>query len=78
VPTKFGVADELVLCKIEPRWIVTFTHWRQVVSTGMSASFVVPVGPDFQDVIQLPLVDDAEAVQHLVLECLNNSFDERL
>ena len=27
----------------------------------MSASFVVPVGPDFQDVIQVPLVDNAKA-----------------
>jgi hypothetical protein len=78
VPTKFGVADELVLCKIEPGWIVTFSHWRQVIPTGMSASFVVPVSPDFQDVIQVLLVDDAKAVQHLVLECLDDAFDERL
>ncbi len=44
----------------------------------MSASFVVPVGPDFQDVIQVLLVDGAKAVQHLVLEGLNDTFDERL
>ncbi len=44
----------------------------------MSASFVVPVGPDFQDVIQMLLVDDAKAVQHLMLECLYDAFDERL
>lgn len=26
----------------------------------------------------MPLIDDAMAVQHLVLECLNDAFDERL
>jgi len=41
----------------------------------MSASFVVPVGPNFQDVIQVSLVGDAKAVQHLVLDCLNDAFD---
>jgi hypothetical protein len=44
----------------------------------MSASFIVPVSPDFQDVIQVLLVDDAKAVQNLVLEGLNDAFDERL
>jgi hypothetical protein len=44
----------------------------------MSASLVAPVGPDSQDVIQVALVDDAKAVQNLVLEGLNDAFDERL
>lgn len=44
----------------------------------MAASFVVPVGSDFQDVIQVLLVDDTEAVQDLVLKRLNDAFDERL
>ena len=52
------------------------SNWRQVVPTGMSASFVVPVGPDFQDVIQVLLADDAKSVQYLVLERLNDPFDE--
>jgi hypothetical protein len=41
----------------------------------MSASLVVPVGSDLQDMIQVPLVDDAKAVQHLVLEFLNDALD---
>jgi hypothetical protein len=44
----------------------------------MTAALVLPVGSDFQDVIQVLLVDDTEAIQNLVLEGLDDAFDEGL
>jgi hypothetical protein len=62
MPAEFGVAGELVLLQIESRWIVTFAYRRQVISAAVATTMVIPVGPDPQDVIEVLLVDHAEAI----------------
>ena len=75
---EFFDADQLVLGQIDRRCRDAFTDRWQMIASRMAASFVVPVGPNSQDVIQVLLADDAKAVQDLVLERLNDAFDERL
>jgi hypothetical protein len=38
----------------------------------------VPVGPDFQNVIQMPFVDHAKPFLDFALKWLDNALDERL
>jgi hypothetical protein len=49
-----------------------------MIPAGMSAPAVVPIGADFQGVVEVPFANHAEAVQDLVLERLNDPLDKRL
>lgn len=78
MPTQVGLADEDTLGQVNSRRLVVVTDGRQVISAGVAAPVVVPVGTDSQDVIEVPLADDTTAVQDFVLERLDDSLDERL
>jgi len=64
--------------QINRRRRVTNANWWQMIPARMSSSKIVPVLPDFQDVVQLLLAYHAERVERLVLERLDDAFDERL
>lgn len=78
MPAEFGVADELLLAQISRRWLLVVTDRREMIPPGVYASVVVPIGADSQDVIEVAFADDAESVQDLVLECLNDPLHKRL
>ena len=52
--------------------------WWQVVARRMSAAKVVPVLTDAKRVVQFSIIDDAERLENLVLQCLDHSFDVSL
>jgi len=78
MPTKFGVADDFVFGQIDSRRLSLIAHRRQVIAPGMTASEVIPILRNPQNVVQVLLADHAKSVEHLVLQCLNHPLDERL
>lgn len=78
MPTKFAVADNLVLRQIDRRRILAALNGGQVVAARVTSAFVVPALPNGQDVVQLAFTHDAERVQNLVHESLDNTLDEGL
>jgi hypothetical protein len=78
VPAELGVADKSTPGQVNDRRLIVVSDWRAMIPAGMSASLIVPIGTDSQDVVEVPLADHAESVQDLVLECLNDPLDKGL
>ncbi len=78
VPAEFGVADKSTLAQINGPRLIVVSDWRAMIPSGVSASAVVPIGADSQDVIEVPFADHAESNQDLVLERLDDPLDKRL
>jgi hypothetical protein len=78
VPAELGVADKRTVGQVNGRRLIVVSDWRAMLAAGMSASAVVPISADSQDVVKVPLAHDAESIQDLVLECLNDPLDKGL
>ena len=76
MPTKVGLAGGFVLMRISHRCLAIVSYRRQVVAARMASSLIVPVGPDFQDLIQTLLVYHVKAVQSLLLYRLDDTVGE--
>lgn len=62
MPAQFGVADKSTPGQVNGRRPIAVTDWRAMIPAGMSASAVVPIGTDSQDVVEVPLTNDAESI----------------
>ncbi|MEZ6134234.1 MAG: hypothetical protein R3C53_04900 [Pirellulaceae bacterium] len=56
----------------------TLPNWRKLVSPRMAAAVVIPILRNAKDVVQVALAEHARRVEDLVLEGLDDSFDEGL
>ena len=75
---EFGMADDAMRLQIHHCRCFIVAHRRQMIAAGMSTSMVVPLSPDFQNVVELLFANHAECVQHFVLERLDHPLDECL
>jgi hypothetical protein len=78
VPAELAVADDLRLLQIY-HWRITFIpHRRQVATSRMTSTIIVPIRRAAKDVIEVLLTHYAKAVEHFMLQRLNHPFDMRL
>ena len=75
---EFTLADNLLIdrCNV---WKLRFPmHRRKMVTGRMASPMIIPVLRDAKNMVQVLLTDDAESIQHFVLERLNYPLDKCL
>ncbi len=64
ISAQLAIANDLLLLEIDAWRIVALALRWQMVPARMSASMVVPIGPNFQDVVEVPLAHHVPSGTH--------------